>query len=91
MTKKVFETDKMIAGLPYRKTLFKASRLEDAIKAVVKESTVRDGETVNLCVGPGNRVRRTDSCNSMGKGVASWGDENTLLIDPHHRKCKTWV
>ena len=36
MTRKVFETDKTIAGIPYRSTLFKASMLEDAIKACVR-------------------------------------------------------
>ena len=36
MTKKVFETDKTIAGIPYRSTLFKASMLEEAIKACVR-------------------------------------------------------
>lgn len=37
MTRKVFETDKTIAGIPYRSTLFKASKLEDAIKECVRE------------------------------------------------------
>ena len=36
MTRKVFETDKTIAGIPYRSTLFKASMLEDAIRACVR-------------------------------------------------------
>lgn len=36
MTRKVFETDKTIAGIPYRSTLFKASLLEDAIRACVR-------------------------------------------------------
>lgn len=35
MTQKVFETDKTIAGIPYRSTLFKASKLEDAIRECV--------------------------------------------------------
>lgn len=37
MTRKVFETDKTIAGIPYRSTLFKASKLEEAIKECVRE------------------------------------------------------
>lgn len=37
MTRKVFETDKTIAGIPYRSTLFKASKLEDAIRECVRE------------------------------------------------------
>ena len=36
MTRKVFETDKTIVGIPYRSTLFKASMLEDAIRACVR-------------------------------------------------------
>lgn len=44
MTKKVFETDKTIAGIPYRSTLFKASKLEEAIREIVREHTVYDTE-----------------------------------------------
>jgi hypothetical protein len=44
MTKRVFETDKTIAGIPYRSTLFKASKLEEAIKECVREHTVYDNE-----------------------------------------------
>ncbi|KAF5011603.1 hypothetical protein FDECE_2297 [Fusarium decemcellulare] len=44
MTRMVFETDKTIAGIPYRSTLFKASKLEDAIKAAVQEHTVKERE-----------------------------------------------
>ncbi|KAI9676479.1 MAG: hypothetical protein M1817_000637 [Caeruleum heppii] len=44
MTKRVFETDKTIAGIPYRSTLFKASRLEWAIQDCVREHTVSRDE-----------------------------------------------
>ncbi|KAI1957725.1 hypothetical protein LOZ58_005475 [Ophidiomyces ophidiicola] len=44
LTKYVFETDKTIAGIPYRSTLFKASRLEDAIRQCVREHTVSEYE-----------------------------------------------
>jgi len=44
MTRKVFETDKTIAGIPYRSTLFKASMLEHAIKEAVRMHTVSDNE-----------------------------------------------
>lgn len=44
MTRMVFETDKTIAGIPIRSTLFKASRLEEAIKQVVWEHTVYEKE-----------------------------------------------
>jgi len=44
MTRRVFETDKTIAGIPYRSTLFKASKLEDAIRDCVREHTIFDDE-----------------------------------------------
>lgn len=44
MTKRVFETDKTIAGIPYRSTLFKASKLEEAIRECVREHTGLDDE-----------------------------------------------
>jgi hypothetical protein len=44
MTKRVFETDKTIAGIPYRSTLFKASKLEDAIRDCVREHTIYEDE-----------------------------------------------
>lgn len=44
MTRKVFETDKTIAGIPYRSTLFKASKLEEAIRECVREHTVYETE-----------------------------------------------
>ncbi|RSL68948.1 hypothetical protein CEP54_002498 [Fusarium duplospermum] len=44
LTRMVFETDKTIVGIPYRSTLFKASKLEEAIKAAVQEHTVKERE-----------------------------------------------
>lgn len=44
MTRKVFETDKTIAGIPYRSTLFKASKLEEAIRECVREHTAYENE-----------------------------------------------
>lgn len=46
MTRKVFETDKTFAGIPYRGTLFKASKLEEAIKECVTHHTI-DGDEGN--------------------------------------------
>ncbi|KAJ5527947.1 hypothetical protein N7513_012106 [Penicillium frequentans] len=48
MTRKVFETDKTIAGIPYRSTLFKASKLEEAIRECVREHTVFETEGNDL-------------------------------------------
>ncbi len=44
MTRRVFETDKTIAGIPYKHTLFKASKLEEAIRECVREHTVYEDE-----------------------------------------------
>ncbi|KAL2758740.1 hypothetical protein ACRALDRAFT_1061859 [Sodiomyces alcalophilus JCM 7366] len=44
LTRMVFETDKTIAGIPYRSTLFKASKLEAAIKECVREHTIYESE-----------------------------------------------
>ncbi|KAI9889713.1 MAG: hypothetical protein M1814_005012 [Vezdaea aestivalis] len=44
MTRKVFETDKTFAGIPYRSTLFKASKLEEAIRECVRDHTVSEEE-----------------------------------------------
>ena len=44
MTRKVFETDKTIAGIPYKTTLFKASKLEEAIRECVREHTIFEDE-----------------------------------------------
>ncbi|KAJ6259294.1 hypothetical protein Dda_6193 [Drechslerella dactyloides] len=40
MTKRVFETDKRIAGIPYKTTFYKASKLESVIREIVREYTV---------------------------------------------------
>ncbi|KAE8379504.1 acyl transferase/acyl hydrolase/lysophospholipase [Aspergillus bertholletiae] len=54
MTRKVFETDKTFAGIPFRSTLFKASRLEDAIRECVREHTVFEAEGNDM--SPGTRT-----------------------------------
>lgn len=44
MTRMVFETDKTILGIPTHATLFKASKLEDAIREAVREHTTSEDE-----------------------------------------------
>ncbi|KAI9811135.1 MAG: hypothetical protein M1827_005586 [Pycnora praestabilis] len=44
MTRRVFETDKTFAGIPYRSTLFKASKLEEAIRECVREHSIFSDE-----------------------------------------------
>ncbi|TVY78254.1 Calcium-independent phospholipase A2-gamma, partial [Lachnellula suecica] len=73
MTRKVFETDKTIAGIPYRSTLFKASKLEEAIKECVREHTIfenegNDGEepdgASNTPISPMSRVPQRHQSNA---------------------------
>ncbi|KAF3936083.1 hypothetical protein ABW20_dc0106180 [Dactylellina cionopaga] len=44
MAKRFFETDKTIAGIPYKTTFFKASKLESVIKEIARENTVGEDE-----------------------------------------------
>ncbi|KAK6349397.1 hypothetical protein TWF696_005684 [Orbilia brochopaga] len=48
MTRYVFETDKRFAGIPYGETLYKASKLERAIRTVVHERTKHDHLDLNM-------------------------------------------
>src|SRR4051794_41102602 len=47
MTRYVFETDKRVIGIPYGETLFKASKLERAIQAVVQERSKDDNMEIS--------------------------------------------
>ena len=44
MTRKVFVSDKRVAGIPYSDTLFKASELQEAIMECVREHTMSEQE-----------------------------------------------
>jgi hypothetical protein len=67
LTRIVFETDKTIAGIPYRSTLFKATKLEEAIKECVREHTVYETEgndgTVPDAVGPPSAAARSSAAS----------------------------
>lgn len=80
MTRRVFESDKTIGGIPYRSTLFKASKLEEAIRDCVRVHTVtrkegndEDGESSEdeisslppSSAGGSNNVRRHQSNASV--------------------------
>lgn len=68
MTKRVFETDKTFAGIPYRHTLFKASKLEEAIRECVREHTISEYE--------GNDAPSASTVNIPGSAVS--GPQRTL-------------
>lgn len=69
MTKRVFETDKTIAGIPYRSTLFKASKLEEAIRECVREHTVYENEGNDSEDAPGSPVNGPNSPLRPTSGV----------------------
>ena len=72
MTKKVFETDKTIAGIPYRSTLFKASLLEDAIRACVRtfeNKSDEDLDEMDLPMTPTSLGGRPQSVASDQMGI----------------------
>lgn len=75
LTQSVFETDKTIAGIPYRSTLFKASKLEEAIKQCVREHTVLvkegndgDEEHGSSTLSPLNATGRSSAANVARHG-----------------------
>lgn len=80
MTKRVFETDKTIAGIPYRSTLFKASKLEEAIKECVREHTIFESEGNDLRSNVG--VARS-SASTVRNSVA------TAPYDPNSARQRT--
>ncbi|KAF2687875.1 FabD/lysophospholipase-like protein [Lentithecium fluviatile CBS 122367] len=72
MTKRVFETDKTFAGIPYRSTLFKASKLEEAIMECVREHTIYDdeGNDSENAVGSNADLRTPMTPGSAMSGVS---------------------
>ncbi|RAL58983.1 hypothetical protein DID88_009012 [Monilinia fructigena] len=84
-----FETDKTIAGIPYRSTLFKASKLEEAIKECVREHTLfekegNDGDnSLSSSAYPGSPISplspaasREPRRHSSNASVASFSNRN---------------
>lgn len=68
LTRMVFETDKTIAGIPYRSTLFKATKLEDAIKECVREHTGfgsggNDGTDYDMSSPPNSVASRSSAAS----------------------------
>jgi hypothetical protein len=99
MTRKVFETDKTIAGIPYKTTLFKASKLEEAIRECVREHTVyenegNDGEepeglSINSPISPLNRnsgVRR----HASNASVASFSARSPASYQSRPMMASRW-
>ena len=90
MTRKVFETDKTFAGIPYRSTLFKASKLEEAIRECVREHTIfeeegndgTDAGPASIPMSPSSSVfsgydKRTSVASSLHNGRDTMSPRNS--------------
>ena len=79
MTRRVFETDKTFAGIPYRSTLFKASKLEEAIRECVREHTVfeAEGNDINPASGRSSVASAPYSPSSLPQRSVSRGSYST--------------
>lgn len=73
MTKRVFETDKTIVGIPYRSTLFKASKLEEAIRDCVREHTIFAGEGNDTDEAPTSPIDTPTSAGSIRPNSVMYG------------------
>src|SRR5271156_5960761 len=80
MTKKVFETDKTIAGIPYKTTLFKASKLEEAIRECVREHTFFEDEGNDGTATGGREFGGMSPISAVPHRAASIRSNSTLGI-----------
>jgi hypothetical protein len=78
LTRFVFITDKTLLGMPYGKTLFKASRLEEAIKHCVRESTRFDSDKII----PHSPPREVEEPTMLHKRSDSWRRRHS--VGSHH-------
>ncbi|KAG6009013.1 hypothetical protein E4U21_003344 [Claviceps maximensis] len=79
MTRMVFQTDKTIAGIPYRSTLFKASKLEEAIQQAVQEHTAREQEE-NNGRGDGDLLSALKGAQSSGSATPRRNPSNASTV-----------
>ena len=95
MTRVVFETDKTIAGIPYRSTLFKASKLEDAIRECVREYEIMDpdetaGDGADAPSSPARPGTIYSSTRHWESTLSfSHGNPNAYLYDTRPNRTKT--
>ncbi|KAG0652064.1 Patatin phospholipase domain-containing 8 [Hyphodiscus hymeniophilus] len=98
MTRKVFETDKTIAGIPYRSTLFKASKLEEAIKECVREHTIfekegNDGDEpdgLSNLQSPISPMTRTPQRHASNASVASFSARSPTSYQSRPMMAMRW-
>lgn len=90
MTRRVFETDKTFAGIPLRSTLFKASKLEEAIRECVREHTVYEDEgndSTPASPGHGQTLSPTSGPRRNPSNASSYSN---IGMSPIHRGPAAW-
>lgn len=87
-SRKVFESDKRIAGIPYTSTLFKASKLEEAIKQCVMEHTILKSEGNDGSDPPTFEGYLSTSMNSINRG-RRYHSRNSSMVSLSARASRT--
>jgi hypothetical protein len=79
VSKKVFQSDKTIVGLPLKKTLFKASLLEEAIREIVNEfeCPAPAGDVFSLYSSPRAPGTPVSSHRGSQKFQSAWDASST--------------
>lgn len=88
LTRYVFETDKTIAGIPYRSTLFKASKLEEAIMEAIREHTVsrnegNDGSEPEMASSSHSVNPRRHASNASTVSFSARSPQNQIAPRPY--------
>lgn len=86
MTRRVFETDKTIAGIPYRSTMFKASKLEDAIRDCVArydqeesdESAIGSTSSPLPSTRPGSMYSDVNGMPNRSASIRTWRSSSVI-------------
>ncbi|EWC45384.1 hypothetical protein DRE_00783 [Drechslerella stenobrocha 248] len=92
MTKQVFETDKTIAGITFKTTLYKASRLESVMKEIVREHTGEEARILaNSREGTENPIFQDATARARAesrRSVDSIDSKNSDIIEEDESQLK---
>lgn len=89
MTKKIFVTDKTIAGIPYGKTIYKSSKLEEAFKIACarhENDEIEDRRLLRRMYSSSDRSGSNSAAASISRGVQGNGSSLGSGGSARHRK-----
>ena len=93
MTRRVFETDKTLLGLPLRGTMFKATKLEESIRDSVREHTIFEDEgndslasAVHLSSQPGSSMNSPGSPRTPARSMSQSSRYSQIGTGPNHSR-----